>query len=59
MKIVVCNEVVASPRICDPLGQHATFNINTYDLADAEALAVKMRRGWVRPQLRVVGGVAT
>jgi hypothetical protein len=59
MKILVCNEVVSRPRIREPLGQYPTFNITANDFADAEALAVKMRRGWVRPVLRVVGGVAT
>ncbi|WP_159104039.1 hypothetical protein [Rhodopseudomonas sp. B29] len=59
MKILVCNEVVSRPRICEPLRRHPTFNITANDFADAEALAVKMRRGWVRPQLRVLGGVAT
>jgi hypothetical protein len=54
MDLVVGGEVVSSPRVLEPIGAEQAISIGVYDVADAEALAAKLRQGWVRPQLRVV-----
>jgi len=54
MDIVVSGRVVSSPIVREPLGRHPTFTIKLFDLAEAEALAAKLRQGWDRPALRVV-----
>ncbi|WP_420131622.1 SecDF P1 head subdomain-containing protein [Rhodopseudomonas sp.] len=54
MDIVVGGEVIASPRVLEPIGGDQAFSIGVYDLADAEDLAEKLRRGWARPALRAV-----
>lgn len=54
MDLVVGCEVVSSPRVLEPIGAEQAISIGVYDVADAEALAAKLRQGWVRPQLRVV-----
>ncbi|MFC0240144.1 hypothetical protein [Rhodopseudomonas telluris] len=51
---VVGGEIVCSPIVREPIGLRGAFFISADSLADAEALAAKLRRGWARPQLRVV-----
>ncbi|ABD06657.1 hypothetical protein RPB_1949 [Rhodopseudomonas palustris HaA2] len=51
---VVGGEIVCSPIVREPIGLRGTFFISASSLAEAEALAAKLRQGWVRPQLRVV-----
>ncbi|MCP9629828.1 hypothetical protein NML43_22290 [Rhodopseudomonas palustris] len=54
MDIVIAGEVVASPRVLEPIGAEQHISIGVYDVADAEQLAEKLRRGWARPALRAV-----
>jgi preprotein translocase subunit SecD len=54
MDIVVAGEVIASPRVLEPIGAEQGISIGVYDVADAEQLAEQLRRGWARPALRAV-----
>jgi preprotein translocase subunit SecD len=54
MDIVVSGEVVSSPIVREPLGLQGAFRISASDLDEAEALASKLRKGWVAPNLRLV-----
>jgi preprotein translocase subunit SecD len=54
MDIVVGGEVVSSPVVREPLGLQGAVSISANDMADAQALAAKLRKGWVGPNLRVV-----
>jgi hypothetical protein len=55
LAIFIGGECVGRPVLREPLGVLSSFNISANDLAEAEALAAKLRAGFVRTELRVVG----
>ena len=55
LSIVVVGKIVSRPIVREPHGLRDKFNINVHDMDDAQALAAKLREGWVLPPLRVVG----
>jgi hypothetical protein len=57
LSVVVDGETVTSAIVREPLGRYASINISIWSLAEAEAIAQKMRAGWRRPELRVVAGL--
>jgi preprotein translocase subunit SecD len=54
LDIVVGGECVSRPIVREPLGTQSSFRISASDLAEAEALAQRLRMGWRRADLRVV-----
>ena len=56
MDIVVCGECVSSPIVREPLGEDSCFRISAFNLPEAQALADRMRTGWMKNGPRVVAG---
>ncbi len=54
LDIMVGGEVVARPIVREPLGLQGSFRIAAADIEAAEAMAAKLRKGFVGPNLRVV-----
>lgn len=54
MEIVVGGERISSPIVREPLCSEACFHISANDLAQAHALAHRMRTGWSKAGPRVV-----
>jgi preprotein translocase subunit SecD len=46
LEVFVGGECVASPIVREPLCGEASFQISANDLAEAEALAQRLRIGW-------------
>lgn len=55
LAIFIGAECVLRPVIREPLGDRPSFNISANDLPEAEALAAKLRAGFFRTELRVIG----
>jgi preprotein translocase subunit SecD len=53
MELVVGGECVARPVVREPIGLQGSFQISAYDIAEAQALAHRLRAAW--SMLRVVG----
>jgi preprotein translocase subunit SecD len=56
LDIVIAGLCLSSPVIREPIGSLPYFSISANDFAEAEVLAAKLRAGFVRTDLRVVGG---
>jgi hypothetical protein len=55
MEIVVAGECVAKPIVREPLGTQERLQISVWDLAEANALADRLRARWSKPCcLRIV-----
>jgi preprotein translocase subunit SecD len=54
MDIVVGGEVVCSPVVREVLGIREMFSISACNIAQAQDIVAKLRKGWVIPGLRVV-----
>jgi hypothetical protein len=54
MEIVVAGECVARPIVREPLGSQECFQISASDLAEAHALAHRLRAKWSKAHLRVI-----
>ncbi len=56
LEIIVKGECVSRTVVREALGPQSGFSILAYDLGEAEALAVKLRVGFVRTPLRLLEG---
>lgn len=54
LPIEVACKVVCRPIVREPHGLWDKFCIGVHDMDDANALAAKLREGWIMPDLRVV-----
>jgi hypothetical protein len=52
LDIVVAGEAICSPIVREPLW--SGLRIHLFDFAEAKAIAAKIRKGWVIPDLRIV-----